>query len=591
MPTMLSIRPGDELPLYIGGKPPQASAGDSCFRKWRSLHRKQRTLIILASLLVLFGFGHTTSRFFGTLETVETREAAAVAAVNEANVPKAAPVAGNNAANGGPVDVDQVDVPQVDSNGPNHNENDVNVQIAEPKYPKFKGPQNDRQTAVVAAMKHAWAGYKKFAWGKDQLQPISGSSQEWMGCGLTILDSLDTLLIMGMNEEFAESREWVATELSFDKDKFVSLFETTIRVLGGLLSAYHLSGDALFLQKAEDIGSRLAGALDSPSPIPYSDVNLRTRKGKQPGWGGESSLSEVTSIQLEFRDLSRATGNDTYEKIAFKVSEHIHSIGCNDHEGLCGMFISPTDGKFRPSTTITLGARSDSYYEYLLKQWLQTGKSIDWLRDDYSQAVTGIRHLLWRFSEPNKLAFPGELLNGNTWSPKMDHLVCFMAGTLAMGAKNGLPEDHMDMAKNLSHSCREMYRTLTGLAPEIVYFNELPGKTEDISIKPLDAHCLLRPEAFEAWFYLYRYTGDKKYQEWGWEAFQAIEQFAKVPNGYASVQSAKKIPVVHRDLMESFFPAESLKYLYLLFADEQTDIPLDKWVFNTEAHPLPIRAN
>lgn len=117
--------------------------------------------------------------------------------------------------------------------------------------------------------------------------------------------------------------------------------------MGGLLSAYHLSGDKLFLTKAEDIGSRLIGALNAPSPIPFSDVNLQTRKGKQPSWGGESSLSEVSSIQLEFRDLSRALGNDTYEKAAFKISEHIHSLGCKDHQGLCGMFLSPLDGKFR----------------------------------------------------------------------------------------------------------------------------------------------------------------------------------------------------------------------------------------------------
>jgi hypothetical protein len=205
--------------------------------------------------------------------------------------------------------------------------------------------------------------------------------------------------------------------------------------------------------------------------------------------------------------------------------------------------------------------------------------------------MTGVQNLLWHHSEPNKLGFPGELLGGKTFSPKMDHLVCFLAGTLALGTQNGFEEIHLDMAKNLSKSCREMYSTLTGMAPEIVYFNEIPGKKEDISIKPLDAHCLLRPEAFEAWFYLYRVTGDKQYQEWGWEAFQAIEQFAKVKNGYSSVNSVKKIPVTYRDLMESFFLAETLKYLYLLFADDQNEIPLDKYVFNTEGHPLPIYTN
>lgn len=123
------------------------------------------------------------------------------------------------------------------------------------------------------------------------MKPISMSYSEWMNCGLTIIDSLDTMIIMDLHEgllywflhpqhvlisEFAEAKHWIETELSFEKDKSVSLFETTIRVLGGLLSAYHLSGEELFLQKSEDIGKRLMGALKSPTAIPYSDVNLKT---------------------------------------------------------------------------------------------------------------------------------------------------------------------------------------------------------------------------------------------------------------------------------------------------------------------------
>uniref|UniRef100_A0A915MLA4 alpha-1,2-Mannosidase n=1 Tax=Meloidogyne javanica TaxID=6303 RepID=A0A915MLA4_MELJA len=111
----------------------------------------------------------------------------------------------------------------------------------------------------------------------------------------------------------------------------------------------------------------------------------------------------------------------------------------------------------------------------------------------------------------------------------------------------------------------------------------------------MDAHSLLRPEAFEAWFYLHRITGDSIYKEWGWNAFKAIEQYAKVESGgYSSVQNVKRVPVHLKDMMESFFLGESLKYLYLLFADDQQnnpDIPLDKWIFNTEAHPLPVRTH
>lgn len=118
---------------------------------------------------------------------------------------------------------------------------------------------------------------------------------------------------MNLKDEFADARKWVSESLNFDKNVYVNLFEATIRVLGGLLSAFHLTGDEIFKTKAADIGDRLMAAMDTPSAVPYSDVNLLTKVAKQPGWGGESSLSEVTSVQLEFRDLSRITGNDTFE--------------------------------------------------------------------------------------------------------------------------------------------------------------------------------------------------------------------------------------------------------------------------------------
>lgn len=113
--------------------------------------------------------------------------------------------------------------------------------------------QNERQKKVVEAFKHAWEGYRKYAWGHDELRPISRSSSEWFGLGLTIIDSLDTMLLMNLREEFQQARDWVANSLTFEKNVDVNLFETTIRVLGGLLSAYHLSKDDLFLKKAVSI--------------------------------------------------------------------------------------------------------------------------------------------------------------------------------------------------------------------------------------------------------------------------------------------------------------------------------------------------
>ena len=130
---------------------------------------------------------------------------------------------------------------------------------------QFKGPQNDRQRKVVEAFKHAWTNYRTYAWGHDHLRPISKSAQNWFGLGLTLIDSLDTMYIMNLKEEFKEARDWVQNSLDFNIDKDVNLFETTIRVLGGLLSAFHLSNDNVFLEKATDVGTRLMGSFTSPS--------------------------------------------------------------------------------------------------------------------------------------------------------------------------------------------------------------------------------------------------------------------------------------------------------------------------------------
>uniref|UniRef100_A0A1I7TAY9 alpha-1,2-Mannosidase n=1 Tax=Caenorhabditis tropicalis TaxID=1561998 RepID=A0A1I7TAY9_9PELO len=456
---------------------------------------------------------------------------------------------------------------------------------------KFTGPTNDRQKAVVKAFQHSWMGYKKYAWGHDTLKPVSKSYSDWFDTGLTIVDGLDTAIIMGLEEEAAEATDWIQNKLTFEKDRMVNFFECTIRVLGGMMSAFYLTGNHMFLEKSVDLGDRLLAAFKSPSPIPYSDVNLLKRTATNPQWGADSSLSEVTTVQLEYRALSRASGNSTYEDLSFNVSKHIHKIGCDSHEGLCGMFINANTGLFKKGATITFGARSDSYYEYLFKQWIQTGKTIDWLKEDYGKAMAAMEKYLYRNSEPNKMFFVGELLSGETYSPKMDHLVCFIAGTLSHGSKNGFPRKHLDMAERIGETCHNMYDNPTGLGPEIAHFNMIPGK-EDLYVKPLDAHCLLRPEAIEAWFYLYRFTGDKKYQEWGWAAFQAIEKYARIPSGgYSSISNVKKTNVQYRDSMESFLLGETFKYLYLLLGDDQTVLPLDEWVFTTEGHPLPIYAN
>lgn len=446
-----------------------------------------------------------------------------------------------------------------------------------------------RLEAVREAFQHAWKSYKDFAWGHDELKPISKSYTEWFGLGLTLVDSLDTMWILGLKKEFEEARQWVATHLSFEKNVDVNLFESTIRILGSLLSTYHLTGDALFLEKAKDIGSRLMPAFNTPSKIPYSDVNIGSGVAHPPRWTSDSTVAEVTTIQLEFRELSRLTGDSKYQDVVMEVMKQVHKLG-GKQDGLVPMFINTNSGQFTHLGVYTLGARADSYYEYLLKQWIQGGKMEMELLEDYMQAVEGIQKNLLKKSSPLGLTFVGELSHGR-FSPKMDHLVCFLPGTLALGAHNGLPAEHMELAKQLMETCYQMYAQMeTGLSPEIVHFNMQADSTQDVDVKPADRHNLLRPETVESLFYLYQFTKDKKYQTWGWEIFQNFNKYTRVDTGgYTSINNVRdpKSPSP-RDKMESFFLAETLKYFYLLFSDNSDLINLDTYIFNTEAHPLPI---
>ncbi|KAK9240397.1 glycoside hydrolase [Lipomyces kononenkoae] len=464
----------------------------------------------------------------------------------------------------------------------------------------------DRQNQVREAFLESWNAYEKYAFGKDIYRPVAKTSRNMApeGIGWIIVDCLDTMMIMNLEEPLSNAREWVANNLTYDQDYEVSTFETTIRMLGGLLSAHYLSGyDDMYLEKAVDLANRLLPAFDSATGIPYASVNLHTGKGvPSHDDGGASSTAEATSIQLEFKYVSKLTGEALYWEKAEKVIDIIDSAKAVD--GLAPIFIMPETGTFRGSQ-IRLGSRGDSYYEYLLKQYLQTNSQELVYRQLYDEAMAGVKKYLIQKSKPTGLTYVAELDHGvdGALSPKMDHLVCFLPGNLALGSTAGYPlhiaqrtswtitqASDMKLAKDLTRTCYEMYKvTKTGIAPEIVYFNTDPKVTEDISIKWQDAHNLQRPETVESLFVMWRITKDPIYREWGWDIFEAFKKNARLADGtgYTCLENVNEVPPKPRDNMESFWLAETLKYLYLLFEDDDSILALDKVVFNTEAHPLP----
>lgn len=475
---------------------------------------------------------------------------------------------------------------------------------------KAKSESGKRQAAIRQAFVDSWKGYEKYAWGKDIYRPVSGTGENMVKhgdrkpLGWIIVDSLDTMQIMGLTNELKKARTWVKNSLSYDIDNDVNTFETTIRMLGGLLSAYYLSnGDQVYLDKAVDLGERLKGAFGSYSGVPYASVNLHSGQGViAHDSNGASSTAEAATLQLEFKYLAHLTGDKSYWDMAQRVMQVLDSNHMPG--GLVPIFVQPKSGRFQ-GNHVRLGSRGDSYYEYLIKQYLQTSQKEPVYREMYDEAVRGIKDHMIGLSEPSQLTFIGELPDGigGKLDPKMDHLVCFAGGMLALGATEGLPLDEarhkstwsatreadMNLAMEITRTCYETYaKTETGLGPEIVVFNTNPEMSEDFTIKKNDLHNLQRPETVESLYVLYRLTKNPIYREWGWNIFESFQKWTKVSGdgGYASVDNVRRIPPPLRDNMESFWLSETLKYLYLLFEDEEL-LPLDEIVFNTEAHPFP----
>ncbi|KNZ56385.1 hypothetical protein VP01_2416g6 [Puccinia sorghi] len=551
------------------------------------------------------------------------------------------------------------------------------------RYPSPSLPsESDARSAITTAIKNSWRAYAGSpAWGCDEFHSISQTGTNLTSAGsigFFIIDVIDTILLTGdMEEEYQRARKYVENDLSFDVDGDLNAFETTIRILGGLLSVYHLAGnDTLYLDKAIDLGTRLLPIFDSvrssiqfyckvPTGVPYSFINLKTGKATA-DWDnrGYSSLAEATlvsgTLQLEFKYLAELSQRRVFWDVAERVRSFI-SHCCHEpchgrvqakrelqrslsHSSFVSfsrfrsmgyqalMIFCPLDGSF--FFHIRLGSRGDSYYEYLIKQYLQTNRTQAVYREMYDHAMAGVKEELVR-ETPGGMVYVGELHPSRSsyhFVPKQDHLVCFLGGLLLLGVTEGertlkdsdltsfpdsIQEDWL-LGKELIKSCVDTYKqSSTGLGPEIVRFTDgpedyhKPNQREwhipnyDPHVPPLDARNILRPETVESLFFAWRATKDPIYREWGWEIFQAFNEHCKIEatGAFASIKDVDRVPPEMENKMETFwivssirdlleinfhlFLAETLKYLLLLFSDDSV-IPLNTYVLNTEAHIFPI---
>ena len=227
------------------------------------------------------------------------------------------------------------------------------------------GLGRQRAERVRAAMRHMWKGYQTKAFGMDELRPITGTGQNnWGGMGAQLVDAIDTLWLMGMKTEFDEAKEWIREHLDFNRvTQPMSTFETTIRMLGGLLAAYDLSKDPIFLEKAKDLGDRLMPAFRTPTGLPWAQITLATGSTSASWTGRNSVLAEAGTVQVELRYLSHVSGDPKYRKTA----EHIFdTIKLTPKQGLFPTYIDRATGQ-GGSSVYTMGGLADSFYEYLLK--------------------------------------------------------------------------------------------------------------------------------------------------------------------------------------------------------------------------------
>ncbi|KAI8980913.1 glycoside hydrolase [Pilobolus umbonatus] len=497
------------------------------------------------------------------------------------------------------------------------------IQLREKDMSQYEATMKmNRRMAVKKAFLYGWNGYKSMALGHDELQPLTNRpSNPFGGFGATLVDSLSTMLVMELHDEFDQVLPLI-DKIDFNKNMSISVFETIIRYLGGLLSAYELSEHPdrdILLTKAEELGNVLLPAFDTPFGLPFHKFNPVLKRAQS----NITYLADISTLQLEFTTLSHHTGNPIFASKAQNITNFLDQSNNRNQSHIQGLFpfsINIEKGYYN-NNIITFGAMGDSAYEYFLKEYiLLDGKHPQYAKM-YLQAIESMKKHMLTQLPGYKLLFLSEF---DVYQKKarttMDHLTCFVPGMLAIGSKVFNRTDDLELAKKLMDTCVFMYRSSsTGLSPETwmflraepynpLTFGVSKNTTDDMvdtilrldytqqqpSSLPLglvgtDRRYLLRPETVESLFMLYRITGDSKYQEYGWEIFKAIQNTCTTPYAFASIKNVYGRPEMNAsnqiDNMESFFFAETFKYLYLLFSPFDV-ISLDKFVFNTEAHPF-----
>nr|XP_039250499.1 ER degradation-enhancing alpha-mannosidase-like protein 1 [Styela clava] len=447
---------------------------------------------------------------------------------------------------------------------------------------------------------YGYDNYMKYAFPQDELNPISCSGRgpdienpsnininDVLGnFSLTLVDSLDTLAILGNVTEFKNAVQLVLETVSFDRNSTVQVFETNIRVLGSLLSAHLIINDPEqpfgdlrpvdydneLLSLAHDLAVRLMTAFENtPNGIPYPRVNLQY--GVPKNTLTDTATAGAGSLLLEFGMLSRLIGDPTFENSARRA---VREIWKRRHgtTGLLGLAIDVNTGKWT-SRLSGVGAGIDSYFEYLLKAHILFGDEED--LHMFTEAMQNVKNFLRRGREHCNSGYGDppiyvnvDITNGymlNTW---VDSLQAFLPGLLVLSG---------DIEEAIC--CHALYYAIWKRYDALPERFNWKLKMPDVRFYPL------RPELVESTYLLYQATKNPFYLHVGQEILQSINRHARTHCGYASLHNV--LDKSQEDRMESFFLSETCKYLYLLFDVEN---PVNNkqlsWIFTTEGHLLPV---
>ncbi|HEV3154189.1 MAG TPA: glycoside hydrolase family 47 protein [Candidatus Baltobacteraceae bacterium] len=414
---------------------------------------------------------------------------------------------------------------------------------------------------------HAWNGYKRFAWGHDEVAPIAGKPKDFFvdghSFGLSIIEAMDTLYIMGADDELAACVKWLQSHLHFDVDAKVQMFEAVIRMVAGLMTGYYATGERFLLDAAHDLADRFMPCFTkSPSGAPYRFANLRTGAVSDP----MSNLAEIGSNILEFGDLSRLTGDPKYVNASMKAYETV--VAKRSRLNLLGTNFDVEKGEFSGTDDVAPDEPVDSFYEYLWGGWQMLGNVQT--RDWYRMLTDAI------------LKYKSERINGNLWfrtvnyktgaktsDTTMSELAAFYAELAAKGGNRDAGEAFYDSWTVLL----DKYQ----LIPEVINY-------ADLSV--VDPKYWMRPEYPNSSFDLWFLTKDQKYRRTAYRYFQALRANCRTQYGYTTLNDVRTRPMTAADYFPAYSFSENFKYLYCMFNGSDDRFDGSTYYFNTEGKAL-----